>query len=725
MLYEADQRAEPVSGVAEMGLIVELRRRNVFRMAGLYLVGAWLIVQVSSTVLPMFDAPAWLPRSIVIVLAIGFVPTLVFSWVFELTPDGIKRDADVTPEESIATKTAQRMNRMIIAVLALALLYFGFDRLVLAPKREAEGIALAVRSSAHDAGKDSALKSIAVLPFDNLSEDKSNAYFATGMQDEILTRLAGIHDLKVISRTSTEQYASRPPNLKTVAEQLGVATVLEGSVQKAEGKVRINLQLIDARSDTHLWAQNYDRDLKDVFAVQSDVAEKVADALKAQLLPAETARIANVPTKNSEAYDLFLKAEYFINQVDSTSAKDPAEAERKAADLYAGAIAADPDFALAYSRLSYLRAYAYWRLTDRNPEALEAAQAAATRALELQPDLPEAHLAMGYVHYWGHRDYAAALTEFATARASLPNDSNVIAAIAFVHRRQGNLLGAIAELEQAAALNPRDTRMPRDLADTLGYVRRYAEAEAVNDRALALDPDNVESLRNRSSVMQMRGDTDGAIRAMAAISADYDPQGSVSFARASLALAMRNPDAALTALAKAPAWLADGENNGLVPAAVLRGRALAMRGEAAPARAAFLEAQRVLEELMRKSGEQAGAQSNLAAVHAGLEEKDAALKAARRATELIPVSRDALDGTFYLAQLTKIEAQVGETASALGHIRQLLTAPAGYEVSAASLRSDPAWDALRKDPNFEKLISDAEAAEARSLEGGGKSGSVL
>ena len=695
-----------------MGLIVELRRRNVLRMAGLYLVGAWLIVQVSSTVLPMFDAPAWLPRSIVILLAIGFVPMLILSWVFELTPDGIKRDADVTREESIATQTAQRMNRLIIAVLALALLYFGFDRFVLAPGREAEGIARAVGSSAHDAGKDAGLKSIAVLPFDNLSEDKSNAYFATGMQDEILTRLAGIHDLKVISRTSTEQYASRPPNLKTVAEQLGVATVLEGSVQKAEGKVRINLQLIDAHSDTHLWAQNYDRDLKDVFAVQSDVAEKVADALKAELLPAETARIANVPTKNAEAYDLFLKAEYFINQLDSTSAKDPVDTETKAGDLYAKAIAADPDFALAYSRLAYLKAYAYWRLTDRNPKTLEAAHAAATRALALQPDLPEAHLAMGYVHYWGHRDYAAALTEFAIARASLPNNSNVIAAIAFVHRRQGNLSEAIEELEQAAALDPRDTKMPRDLADTLGYVRRYVEAEAVNDRAVALAPDDVEALRDRSNVIQMRGDMDGAMRAMAAIPADDDPAGSVSFARVNLALAMRNPDAALAVLAKAPEWLSDGENNGLVPAALLRGRALAMKSEAAPARAAFLEAQHMLETLAADSGEEAGILSNLAVVYAGIGNREAALKAARRATELLPVSRDALDGTSFLARLARIEAQVGETDSALGHIRQLLNAPAGYEVSAASLRSDPAWDSLRKDPRFQNLISEADAAEA-------------
>src|SRR5262249_19980785 len=248
-----------------------------------------------------------------------------------------------------------------------------------------EGIARAVGSPTHDAQKDAGLKSIAVLPFDNLSEDKSNAYFATGMQDEILTRLAGIHDLKVISRTSTEQYASRPPNLRTVAGELGVATVLEGSVQRAEGKVRINLQLIDARSDTHLWAQNYDRDLKDVFAVQSDVAAQVADALEAKLLPSESARLTNVPTKKPEAYDFFLKAEYFTHQLDATSAKDPAEADRQATALYASAVAADPDFALAFARLSYLKSYGYWRLTNREPAALEAAEAAATRASALQP----------------------------------------------------------------------------------------------------------------------------------------------------------------------------------------------------------------------------------------------------------------------------------------------------------------------------------------------------
>jgi TolB-like protein len=694
-----------------MNFVAELRRRNVIRMAGLYLVGAWLLTQVSSTVLPMFDAPAWLPRSIVMLLAIGFIPALVFAWVFELTPQGLKRDAEVKPEESIAPQTARRMDRLIIVVLICALVYFGVDKFALAPRREAALVtqteqSLTARTALSQHAQND--KSIAVLPFENLSEDKANAYFATGMQDEILTRLAGIHDLKVISRTSTEQYASRPPNLKIVAEQLGVATVLEGSVQRADGKVRINLQLIDARSDSHLWAQNYDRDLKDVFAVQSDVAEKVADALQAQLLPAESARNASVPTQNQEAYDLFLKAEDLTRQVDSNSAKDLVDAGHKAEALYRAAIAAAPDFALAYARLSYLKGQVYWRGIDPGMQAIDAAQAAAMQALALQPNLPQAHLAMGYVYYHGRRDYAGALAQFATARASLPNDASAITAMAYIHRRQGNLLQAISELKQAVALDPRSSTLAGDLADTLAYLRRYPEASAANDRSLALNPDNVLAQAFQAATLRMQGDLAGASRALAAIAPGQDAQGSIALERFHLAMAQRQPDAALVAIANAPPWLLDGENNLRIPAVLLRGQALALKGEGEPARLAFLDAQRALEGLPHESQDQAGTQSNLAFVYAGLGHTDAALVAARRATDLLPISQDGLDGPFYLVRLAKIEAQAGETDAALKHIEQLLAMPAGNEISAASLRTDPAWDPLRKNPHFQKLIADAD-----------------
>jgi TolB-like protein len=246
----------------------ELKRRNVVRMAGLYLAGAWLLVQVAGTLLPAFDAPAWVMKSLVGPLAVGLVPTLIFSWVFELTPQGLERDEHVRPEESIAPQTTGRMNRLIIAVLVLALGYFSVDKFVLAPRRAA---------APDESSSGVSAKSIAVLPFENLSEDKANAYFADGMQDEVITRLAKIADLKVISRTSTQHFKSSPENLPENAKQLGVAHILEGSVQKANDQVRVNVQLIKSSTDAHLWADTYDRKPTDIFAVESDIAKTIAE----------------------------------------------------------------------------------------------------------------------------------------------------------------------------------------------------------------------------------------------------------------------------------------------------------------------------------------------------------------------------------------------------------------------------------------------------------------
>src|SRR5436190_9564716 len=289
--------------------LTKLKRRNVVRMAGLYLVGAWLLVQVAGTVPPMFGAPDWLPRSIVVLLAIGFVPALILSWVFELTPDGLKREAELPPEQSIAPQTARRMDRMIITVLVLALGYFVFDKFALGPRHETALAHTAPWPNEVSTPMVSA-KSIAVLPFENLSSDKENAYLADGIQDEILTKLASIADLKVISRTSTAKYKSKPEDLKVVSQQLGVANVVEGTVQKASDKIRVNVQLIDARADSHLWAKSYDRDAKDVFAVESEVSQEIADALQAKLSPNEANTLAIAPTRDPEAYDLFLKGEY-------------------------------------------------------------------------------------------------------------------------------------------------------------------------------------------------------------------------------------------------------------------------------------------------------------------------------------------------------------------------------------------------------------------------------
>jgi len=278
--------------VNPQNFFAELQRRNVIRMAGLYLVGAWLLTQVASTVLPMFGAPDWLPRSIVILLAIGLVPALVFSWVFELTPQGLKRDEEVAPEQSIAPQTARRMDRIIIAVLLVALGYFCVDKFVVAPRRPAPQSALLPSESSTTIAN---AKSIAVLPFDNLSEDKGNAFFAEGIQDEILTRLAKVADLKVISRTSTQRFKAVPSDLREIAKQLGVMNILEGSVQKSNDQVRINVQLINAVTDAHLWAESYDRKLTDLFTVESEVAKTIADTLQAKLTGSELSDATSSP----------------------------------------------------------------------------------------------------------------------------------------------------------------------------------------------------------------------------------------------------------------------------------------------------------------------------------------------------------------------------------------------------------------------------------------------
>jgi TolB-like protein/Tfp pilus assembly protein PilF len=678
-----------------MNILTELKRRNVVRMAGLYLVGAWLLVQVAGTVLPMFGAPDWLPRSIVILLAIGFVPALIFSWVFEMTPEGLKRDEDVRPEQSIAPQTARRMDRMIIVVLLLALGYFAFDKFVLGRQRE----------PAPSAGRTINKKSIAVLPFENLSRDPDNAYFVDGIQDEILTRLAKISSLKVISRTSTMRYASRPDNLREIARQLGVANILEGSVQRAAGAMRVNVQLIEAENDSHLWAESYDRDIKNIFSVESEVAQNVADALKATLLPAESARIADVPTKNPAAYDLFLKGQYLFNQLQTSASKDPVADGKAATDFYRRAVAADPDFALAFARLSYLQSYLHWYGVDNSSAVIDDARAAAEQALALQPDLPEGHLAMGYVHYWCHRDYAAALREFAIARATLPNNAEVVAAIGYVHRRQGLADRGVPEIQQAMVLDPRNSLLPREVANSYTALRRYAEADAAYARSLAIFPGDIEAQEQRAASMMYSGDMAAAARILAAIPADTDPQGSVSLLRYKLAMTTRQPDVALAAIANSPDWLMTRWEHSLAPLSLLRAQALALKGEAGPARVAFLKAEQELQSLLDKPHESADAQSYLGLVYAGLGQKEAALKAAGAAVDLLPMSRDVIVGAFYLERLARVEAQVGETESAVDHLEQLLSSAGGETVSVATLRVDPVWDPIRDDPRFNALLA--------------------
>ncbi|MGH8092307.1 MAG: tetratricopeptide repeat protein [Chthoniobacterales bacterium] len=661
-----------------------LKQRKLVQWAVAYVAAAFALLQGIDIIASRFGWPDWIERALIIASCIGFFVVVVLAWYH-------------------GERGVQKVNGIELVILALLLsLGGGFLWRYASVSHPA---AVSVSAATPAASVAITEKSIAVLPFENLSRDPDNAYFVDGTQDEILTRLAKISALKVISRTSTMRYASHPDNLRQIARELGVAHILEGSVQRAEGSVRVNVQLIETETDSHLWAETYDRDIKNIFSVESEVAQKVADALRARLLPAESARVANEPTKNPEAYDWFLKAEYFANQVYSATEKDPAKTTQQAANLYQSAIAADPDFALAYARLSYLKAKAYWYNFDPSPEAIDTAQQAAARALALQPELGEAHLAMGYVHYWGHREYERALTEFEKARQSLPNNPNVLAGIAYVHRRQARMEEALHELKQATALDPRDNQWPREIGSTFVYMRRYTEADPAYERALALVPEDFETQVNRVGALMMSGDVRAASEALAAIPAGVDPEGTVSLTRWQLALAMHEPDKALAALEHAPDWLLDTWPSTREPASLLRAQALAQKGDLGAARAAFLEAQQALEGLLGNSRVEAAAQGCLSLTYAGLGQKEAALAAGRRATEELPVSRDVMIGGSYLAQLAMAEAQVGEKDSALKHIEQLLTIPVGHVLSTASLGLDPGWDLLRKDPRFQALLT--------------------
>jgi tetratricopeptide (TPR) repeat protein len=501
------------------------------------------------------------------------------------------------------------------------------------------------------------------------------------------------------------RYASKPDNLREIARQLGVANVLEGSVQRAAGTVRVNVQLIEAQSDSHLWAESYDRDLKNIFSVESEVAQNVADALKAKLLPAESARITNVPTKNQAAYDLFLKGQYLFSQLQNSASKDPVADGKAATELYRAAVTADPHFALAYARLSYLESYLHWYGVDNSNAAIDGARANAEQALALQPDLPEAHLAMGYVHYWCYRDYPAALREFAIAQASLPNNAEVVAAIGYVRRREGRFDRGVPELQQAMVLDPRNALLAREIANSYVALRDYAQADAAYARSLAIFPGDIEAQEQRATALMYSGDMAAAARMLAAIPADTDPQGSVSLLRYKLAMLERQPGAALAAITHSPVWLMTRWEHSLVPLSLLCGEALRLKGETGPARKVFLEAEKELQDLLDKPHEVADAQSYLGLVYAGLGEKEKALKASRAAVDLLPMSHDVIVGAFYLERLAQVESQVRETESAIEHLEQLLSSSSGETVSVATLRIDPVWDPIRKDPRFQALLT--------------------
>jgi TolB-like protein/Flp pilus assembly protein TadD len=667
----------------------ELQRRNVYRAGAAYAVVGWLVVQIATQVLPLFDVTPLALRVIVLLIVAGFPIVLVLSWVYEVTPEGIVRTDEVKPGESIAHHTGRRLNVVIIGVLALAVLLLVVQRYVF-PPRTAAAPAPAVPEM-----------SIAVLPFENLSEDKANAFFAQGIQDEILTRLAKIGALKVISRTSTQHYASSPDDLPDIARQLGVANILEGSVQKAGDAVHINVQLIHAATDQHLWAEVYNRKLDDIFAVEGEVAGAIADALNAKLTGAEKAAVTERPTQNIAAFEAYMRGRALDD-----SGYGYAVA-RKQADAYEEAVRLDPAFASAWAQLSMLSGYLYFNGVDPARFTAESIKHATDMAVQLAPELPETQIAQGSYQYRVLRDYDGAAKALEAAVKERPNNKFALQVLGLVERRQGHWDRALVHLEQAASLDPRNAGLMVVIGgETYFNLRRYDEARRWLDRALALEPQDVMARFYKSNSYAVEGRLDAAEETLGSAGADADP--TLSLAHVYLRVLQRRDD---EAIAEAKALLArpdDALEGWRTRIAVLLGLAERRAGHAGASRQTFAEAAAHVESL-KDHVDDTLIPIDLAFAYAGAGRNADARKQAERALELY--SNDAIFRPWAEQTQIQVAAMAGDRDSGIPGIELLLKEPGG--VTPAMLRLDPSWDAFRGDPRFEKLA--AATAVPRSV----------
>ncbi len=547
-----------------------------------------------------------------------------------------------------------------------------------------------------------------MLPFDNLSSDKENAYFTDGVQDEILIDLAKIADLKVISRTSVMQYKTKAArNLREIGQQLGVAQLLEGSVQRAGGKVRVNAQLIDARNDAHLWAQTYDRDLADVFAIQSEIAKAIADQLQAKLSPGEKKAIEQPPTTDVSAFDLYSRAKTILLTT-GQSATNPQDLEQ-AVDLLGQAIKRDASFFDAYCQLAFAHGIAYAvKGYDHTLARLAKAEAAVQTATRLRPDASEAHLARAQYLYFGLRDYAGALKELESARPTLPNDLRIFEWTGYIFRRRGQQEEGLRNLERAVELDPRNVFTLQQLGISYVQLGRYAGAIAAFDRAIAIVPDNMETRAARAQLeLFWKADTRPLHQEIDSILAK-GPEAVAAAADVWFFCALAERDAAaaeraLVALGDNPCWVDDVI---LLRPRFGEGLLARMMKDETKAHAAFTAARAEQEKVVQAQPEYGPALCVLGLIDAALGQKEAALEEGRRAIKLLPVEKNVGDGGRMIQYFAMIAAWAGDKDLALHQLESGLRAPfASVALSYGTLKLHPVWDPLRGDPRFEQIVA--------------------
>lgn len=671
-------------------LFRELKRRKVFRVAGVYGVVAWVSVEVADTTAPLLALPGWVPTFVLFLALVGFPLALVLAWAFDVTPDGVKR-TEHTEKPAPGRTPAPGWGRLA-GIFATGTLVASFGAYMYSGAAGADG-----------PEDGDLIRSVAVLPFANLSAEEENAFFAAGIHEEVLTQLSRIADLKVISRTSVLPYAGAGKSMREIGRELDVRTVVEGSVQRYGDQIRVTVQLIDAETDEHLWAERYDRSLDDIFQIQTEIALAITDALRARLTPEEQRRIETRPTENTEAYTYYLQALEHWRGPHAFEEETIRTAER----LFARAIEVDPDFALAHARLSMLHSWIHWMRYDRTPERLERARGAAERALDIQPALSEAHLALGTYHYWGFRDYGRALQELRIAGEGLPNSAEVLEMTGYVQRRQGRWDRAIESLERAMELDPRNAILITSLGQAYDATYQFREALRLQNRMVEFAPANLLYRVDREMArFRATGDVSGLHHLADTLPAAAADQ---SFASETLLWGLFKTGAPEHVLRLIRS---EHEQFGDTPASFLLGLAYGRLGEPRRATRNLESARSFYEERLRENSEDWKAHSVLGPIHAHLGNREQALIHARRAVEILPPSRDAWEGPGTVFDLGWTHAVLGDTREAVQQLERIVNRPSGPTVH--QLRMDPRWEPIRDHPGFQRLLGRAVEMDVRT-----------
>jgi TolB-like protein/cytochrome c-type biogenesis protein CcmH/NrfG len=677
------------------GFFEELQRRKVYRVAAAYVVAAGFLIQIASATFPAWELPNWTLRLVIVLLLIGFPIALILAWAYDITPQGIQG----TP-----TAPGAHWRRNLILLIALAVIISASAGFFLLPRAVSDKID----------------KSVAVLPFQNLSSDPDNAYFGDGIQEEVLTRLTKIGDLKVISRTSTQGYQSEPGNLAEIAKQLGVANILEGSVQKAGDQVRVNVHLVNVQTGSQLWADTYDRKLSDIFSVESEIAKGIAESLQAKLTGREERALAVQPTNNPQAYDAYLRGLAFEARSNYSS-----DALFKAIEFYDHAVRLDPNFAVAWARLSGVHALLYSNRRDTTAARRDAAKEALENAQKLQPNSSETLLFTGYYQYWVLHDYGLAKATFERVSKKLPGNSEVLYALAAIARSEGHWDESVAYWERGLALNPRNPALLTEVAFTYAALRQFPKAETLYDRALnilskssarftAHGPyDELSLMALKASIYQAEGNLQESAKLLAQVNAETDSDVAVRLKLTQWRLERNHTEATRWVQARQDRLrLVSGIDKG----SKQLGNALVYRvaGDSTQAKAFAEQARNTLEPLRKEQPDNAFVAAALAVAYAMLDEKESALSEAQRAITLSPSNKDRLSGPAFEENLALVEMITGENTLAIATLTRLLQTPYGgwlyspTPITPALLKLDPIWDPLRADPLFQKLYEEKQ-----------------